>query len=463
MKFSRRNFLEITAALGGGLALRSWSAAAQPRTGGSLLLFVHFSGGWDQLLALDPRPNNDPRFSQAQAYGPNGSGIHPAYDRIADPAVQAVLSADPSGIQRVGDLNLGPAFPQALLQHAGDLCIVRGITMDTLTHEVGRDYFLTGRFPRGLAANGSSLNTVVAGRGGQSRDIPNLSLGLQSYNEGWPAFASAIRANSNADLLAVLRPLGAQLDPASESALTEYEAAADTCEARAFDGEALVSLFRASRAKSRTLSSSSTSGLFDFDLNQPGPDVQPLLDALGITTAAELRGSKGRAAVAAQALAKGISQSVAVQLAAGLDDHFDWGSKHAPNLRASLDTLGRLIAYLKAQPHRDLGESVWDYTTLVVFSEFARTPLLNGRGGRDHHLASSCLMAGPGIRGNSVVGATSDKAMAAQKLNFQTGQPDPDGQPLRPCDVHATVLVSMGLSYEHLSSQSPRIVQAVLR
>src|ERR687887_126505 len=67
MKFSRRRFLEIAAAAGGGLAVKSWSAPAPPRTGDQLLLLVHFSGGWDQLLALDPRPNNDPRFSSAQA------------------------------------------------------------------------------------------------------------------------------------------------------------------------------------------------------------------------------------------------------------------------------------------------------------------------------------------------------------------------------------------------------------
>jgi uncharacterized protein (DUF1501 family) len=463
MKFSRRRFLEIAAAAGGGLAVKSWSAPAPPRTGDQLLLLVHFSGGWDQLLALDPRPNNDPRFSSAQAYSANGSGIYPAYDRVVDPTVQALLSADRSGVQYAGNLSFGPAVPQALLQHAGDLSIVRGVTMDTLTHEVGRDYFLTGKFPRGLTPNGSSLNTVVAGRAGEAKDIPNLSVATESYNEGWPAFASAIRVNSVGDLQPVLRPLGAELAPATDGALADYEAAAETCETHAYDSEGLVSLFRASRARSRALKSSRASALFDFNLTNPGPEVQPLFDALGISAAADLRGIKGRAAVAAQALAKGLSQSVAVQLAVGLDDHSDWGVNQAPNLRASFDTLGRLIAYLKAQPYGGAGETVWQHTTLLVFSEFARTPLLNGRGGRDHHLASSCLLAGPGIRGNLVVGGTTDTAMAARKIDFHTGQPDETGQAVRPCDVHATVLASMGFSDEPLSSQSPKVIEAALR
>jgi hypothetical protein len=53
--------------------------------------------------------------------------------------------------------------------------------------------------------------------------------------------------------------------------------------------------------------------------------------------------------------------------------------------------------------------------------------------------------------------------MAARKIDFHTGQPDGTGQAVRPCDVHATVLASMGFSDEHLSSQSPKVIEAALR
>jgi len=44
-----------------------------------------------------------------------------------------------------------------------------------------------------------------------------------------------------------------------------------------------------------------------------------------------------------------------------------------------------------------LGGDTWlDHTTLFAFSEFARTPMFNQFGGRDHHLTSSCLLAGAG-------------------------------------------------------------------
>ena len=41
-----------------------------------------------------------------------------------------------------------------LLGHASKLAVVRGISMDTLTHEVGRRRFLTG----GFQASGSGLD-----------------------------------------------------------------------------------------------------------------------------------------------------------------------------------------------------------------------------------------------------------------------------------------------------------------
>ena len=54
------------------------------------------------------------------------------------------------------NIAFGPAIGKLAAQHYQDLAVVRGVNMGTLTHEVGRRYFLTGKFPRGLAASGSS-------------------------------------------------------------------------------------------------------------------------------------------------------------------------------------------------------------------------------------------------------------------------------------------------------------------
>jgi uncharacterized protein (DUF1501 family) len=472
--WSRRQVLETAGLAMGAVTLRSvlWPSralAAGPNPS-KYLLFCYFSGGWDQLLALDPRDQTDPSYSQAKAYASGGSGIYPAYDLVQDADTKALLAANPSGVQKPAGgsspLTFGPAIPSSLLAHAQDFCVLRGINMGTLTHEVGRRYYITGKFPRGLQASGSALPTAVAAQTGDKAEIPNLTVGVETYNEGMPAFASGLQVTSASDVQNILRLGGKAVPAGTDAALLSYEASADSCDAHELDGGGLVSLFRASRVKARELVTSGASSHFAFvtDPTKQTQEIKDLFAAFGIATAADLAGPKGQAALGAQALTQGVSQVISLQLASGIDDHdSDWSRNHAADVRRGFDALGQLIAYLKNAPDVS-GGSFWDHTTLMAFSEFSRTPLVNGRGGRDHHLCASTLLAGPGVKGNTVVGASSNRGMAFQAIDLQTGMVDAvNGVPVRPADVHATLLTSMGLSYAHIMNQSPVIVRAALK
>jgi uncharacterized protein (DUF1501 family) len=468
---SRRSFLEVLGVAGGGLLLQQTSlgqqAFAQPMGDPKYLLVVYFSGGWDQLLALDPRPQNDPQFQVIAGRAPT-SRIQPAYDLAAaeDTGVAQVMTATGgSGVQTAGNLSFGPAVPQTLLQHASELAIVRGMQMDTLTHEVGRRYLITGKFPRGLVASGSSLNTQFAAQTGVRTDVPNLSMNVETYNEGLAASASAVSVGSFRDLLTVMQPqAGVGLPAPSNAAIGVYEQSPDSCTAHGFNAAGLVDAFKDSRALGRGLMNPAKASLFDFRLPATTPAMMDLYSAFGITTTADLTNAKGRAAVAGQALANGVSQVVAVTLGDNLDDHFDWAGEQPASLRAGFDALGRLISYLKTKQAPGTTKSVWACTSLMVFSEFARTPLINSRAGRDHHLTSSALLAGPGIRGNTVFGASTNQGMGVTKWNFRSGAMDATGGGLiRPPDVHATLLKSMGLSFGHLSNQNPVPLDALIR
>src|SRR5690606_29676790 len=151
----------------------------------------------------------------------------------------------------------------------------------------------------------------------------------------------------------------------------------------------------------------------------------------------------------------------------GLDDHFaSWTSNHAQRLRPALEALGNLITFLKGTEYQGSGASVWSKTTLLVFSEFSRTPRLNASGGRDHHLAASCVVAGPSIRGNLSYGATSDRQQAGEFVDVDTGAPTQDASKarrIRPAEVHHTLLHSMGLDTRHLSNQTPELLPALPR
>ncbi len=80
-----------------------------------------------------------------------------------------------------------------------------------------------------------------------------------------------------------------------------------------------------------------------------------------------------------------------------------------------------------------------DKTLVVVMGEFGRTPRINKNAGRDHWgSCQSVLLAGGGIRGGAVLGA-SDKIGAF-----------PADHPLDPVDIHATMYHCLGLDPERL-------------
>ncbi len=465
---TRRGFLEVMGLATGGFLLRqtpiggAFAQTADPK----FMLLVYFEGGWDQLLALDPRNATLPQYQRVGGARPT-SGIEPAYAQTAaeTPFVDAVMTATGgTGVQQRGNVSFGPAVPDTMLSHSADLCVIRGMNMDTLTHEVGRRYLLTGKFPRGLAASGSSINTVVSAQTGARGDIPNISIGTESYNEGLSPAASAVRVANYRDLLTVMQPQsGAVLPSASETAVRRFEDTDDTCEQHGYDVSGIVAAFKDSRQMSRQLAQPAKASLFDFKLPTPAA-LTDLYSAFNINTTADLTGMRARAAIAGQAMVNGVSNVISVSLANGLDDHFDLFGQQAVSQRDGWDSLGRLVAYLKSKTVPGTTKTFWECTSMMVFSEFSRTPMINTREGRDHHLTSSCLVAGPGIKGNTVFGASSNTGMGTQKWNFATGALDAaGGAVIRPADVHATLLDSMGLSYSHLSNQSPRVIAAIKR
>ncbi|MEW6303800.1 MAG: DUF1501 domain-containing protein [Verrucomicrobiota bacterium] len=117
----------------------------------------------------------------------------------------------------------------------------------------------------------------------------------------------------------------------------------------------------------------------------------------------------------------------------GWDGHSDMENNHGKLCRASDKPVAGLLKDLKS---RGLLES-----TLVVWGgEFGRMPMSEGSTGRDHNPHGFCLwMAGGGVKGGTVIGATDDVGLraAADKTHVH--------------DIHATILHLMGLDHERLT------------
>ena len=183
---------------------------------------------------------------------------------------------------------------------------------------------------------------------------------------------------------------------------------------------------------------------FDFAANTP--EMQQLRERYGFrrqdTATAAVQG-----ALAVQAITKGISRCATIQVANGLDTHFDeWESDQGPRQAAGFQVVANMMEELQSIEYKGTGSSWLDHTVIVGFSEFSRTALLNVRGGRDHSLTNACFVAGGNTKGNQVIGASSDFALQPTKVDLLTGQSDLGGEVIRPEHILQTLFDEVGLN-----------------
>ncbi|HWB09427.1 MAG TPA: DUF1501 domain-containing protein [Pirellulales bacterium] len=153
-----------------------------------------------------------------------------------------------------------------------------------------------------------------------------------------------------------------------------------------------------------------------FDLHQ---EDEALREAYG-------KGSFGQGCLMARRLVERGVRFVEVSLD-GWDTHAN-NFERVKELSHQLDWgFATLLTDLK---QRGLLES----TLVVCQGEFGRTPRINGQAGRDHWPASwAAVLAGAGIRGGQVVGATSEDGIRVES------------KPTRTSDLMATAFKSIGL------------------
>lgn len=433
-----------TAAFGSSALWSSLSHALQPgapvaTVSDRYFLFVYFAGGWDMLLSTDPR---DPvQFNEGNA---SKTQILPAYDKLktgtaASNQPQVVATSDG------GTALLGPYFGQMIGQFKKNrVALVRGMSMDTVTHEVGRRRYLTGKPPSGLLARGSSGATWLATLLGAEQLVPNLAVRCESYNVDQPNFATGMKVSSVGDLTRALKASVTNLSAKNQQLVDAFLAQEAACPAAA--GRGSWSTAEAARLKARQMATAGLDKLFDFQAKTAA--MEQLRATYGIPTSdTGLASLPAQAAMAVTALTGGLSRVVSVTLTESLDTHFeDWTTAQGPRQQAGFDLVAKILDDLAARPYAGQPGSSWlDHTTVVCFSEFTRSPNLNANTGRDHHLTNVCVLAGAGVQGGRIIGASSDVAMAPQPVNLLTGKVDPGGEILKPEHIYMALLSQLGV------------------
>jgi hypothetical protein len=115
------------------------------------------------------------------------------------------------------------------------------------------------------------------------------------------------------------------------------------------------------------------------------------------------------------------------------DQHGDLKKGHEKNALDTDQAIAGLIQDLKAR-------GLFKDTLIVWAGEFGRTPHSSGRDGRDHHPEGfSVWLAGGGVKGGTIYGATDELGMHSVE-NVCTMH-----------DLHATILYLLGLDHERLT------------
>jgi uncharacterized protein (DUF1501 family) len=141
----------------------------------------------------------------------------------------------------------------------------------------------------------------------------------------------------------------------------------------------------------------------------------------------------------------------------GYDTHASHLDQHIPLMQSFAKSLTALVEDLQSTPDpTDPALTLAETTTVLITSEFTRTPLFNVADGTDHWPTASAILMGKGVADNRVVGATGDDAYA---LGWESGGPaalDKYVNALKPDDVIATVLDILGVPTETVDEVSTK-------
>jgi Protein of unknown function (DUF1501) len=443
---NRREFLSDACCGFGGLAFASMLQRQEARAGtlnplapkapqmpdkakAKSVIFLFMAGGPSHLDTFDPKPllnkldgqKRPAEFGEAKYQfvksGAKLLGSKRTFNKYGQ-----------SGIE-VSDL-----FPQ-LAQSIDDMSVIRSCHSDMVVHSAAQYQLMTGRIIPGFPSMGS---WAIYGLGSESDSLPAyvvmpdpkgaLEAGQPMYSNGFlPAvyqpttFRPGSKPVLNLDL-----PQGVSLEERRKTlglirGLNEANMRPDDTEF-------------AARVNAYDLAfKMQTEAPAIFDLANESPKT---LEMYGVGK--EPTHDYGRRCLMARRLVEKGVRFVCV-VSGGGPGNMQWDAhqnieENHPRMAAQTDQ--PMAALLRDLKQRGLLDS-----TLVFWGgEFGRSPESEGSKGRDHHnLGYSMWMAGGGIKGGQIIGATDDIGLRATV------------EPHHLRDIHTTILNQLGLNQDALS------------
>jgi len=441
-RFNRRTFLGKTAQGLGSVALASLLRPsllhAAPQAGvlsklhfpqkAKRVIWLSMAGGPSHLETFDPKP------------------------KLAEMDGQPMPESMTKG-QQLAQLQgqkltcFGPQHPFAkfgknqteicsLFPHLGsvidDICLIRSMTTDAINHDPAHMFMNTGSQIAGRPSMGA---WVTYGLGSMAEDLPGFVV-LTSLGQGGQNQPIAARQWSSGFLPS--RFQGVQLRSGGDPVLYLGNPPGITRSQQQSDLQAIGSLNKSHDALVRDPEIATRIAQYEMAF-QMQASVPQLMDVSAENPKTlELYGCKpGDGSFASNCLlARRLAERGVrfIQLY-----HKDWD--HHGGIKQGIELKAAEIDRACMALLTDLKQRGMLDDTLVVWAgEFSRTPMSQGGSGRDHHnKAMSVWLAGAGVRGGMVYGATDDLGYAAVDKVCTVH------------DLHATMLHQLGIHHEAFS------------
>lgn len=320
---------------------------------------------------------------------------------------------------------------------ADDICLVRSMTTDAINHDPAHMFMNTGSQIAGRPSMGS---WVTYGLGSEADDLPGFIV-MVSTGPGRSPQPIAARQWNNGFLPGSYQ--GVRMRSQGEPVLYLNSPNGVSNERQGADVAAVNSLnqLSANRLQDPEIATRIAQYELAFRMQTSVPELVDVSEESD-TTMKRYGCEPGDGSFASNCLlARRLAERGVrfIQLY-----HRDWD--HHSLLREELPLRAHEVDQASAALIGDLKERGMFEDTLIVWSgEFGRTPMSQsnkGPIGRDHHNRSmSMWMAGGGIRGGTVYGATDELGYAAAEKICTVH------------DLHATMLHQLGIDHERFSVQ----------
>jgi len=403
--FSRRRLLTHGSAAA-ALASFGWAPRmAHAARGERKFLFFFAGGAWDSTAVFDPHHGS--------------SRVDMAMDSVTRELGRLRYTGGP-------DLLSTERFFRRWGNRA---CIVNGMDAHTVGHDSGTMMTLTGT----SASSYPDWPTIIAASSVADYPLPHMVFSGPSF--GGTLAGHVVRAGGGTLLDLIDGSIVGATDRPAPAPQTPTDQIIDAF----VHGRS--SRFIAPHLAKPGLARERTASLIDNlerGMEIEGRRFEAGLDSLG-------NNILDQAIKATELMRLGLSRSAMIGIPGGWDSHGD-NDVQAPQFDSFFLALDALMDHLSTTPGNSTPWLI-DEVVIVALSEFARTPLLNGSGGKDHWPYTSGLVVGSGVRGGRVVGRTDD-GLIGMKVNFATGEQADTGDILGTENLGVALLKLAGVDPE---------------